>query len=71
MFPAPHANPALWFFFATQFVMPPAQNSVVIQQVSGTPAGATRTARALFVLYMASALPISIMFTHFLGLCGL
>ncbi len=70
-FPAPRAAPVLWFFFATQFVMPPAQNSVVIMQVAGSAAGATRTARALFILYMASALPISVQFSRFLGVCGL
>ena len=48
-----------------------AQNTVVIQQVAGTPAGATRTARALFILYMFSALPISVIFTRALTVCGL
>ncbi|GMH91758.1 hypothetical protein TrVE_jg2860 [Triparma verrucosa] len=71
IFPAPLVNPALWFFFATQFMTPPAQNTVIVAQLAGSPAGATRIARALFILYVISAVPVSIVFSRMIPFCGL
>jgi predicted permease len=54
------------FVLFLQSCMPSAQNSVLMVQLSGRQADATRLARMLLYIYSLSCIPISILLTLFL-----
>ncbi|KAG5189998.1 auxin efflux carrier [Tribonema minus] len=64
-------DPALLFVLMMEAAMPPAQNSVIILQVSGLRNAAGRIARSLCIFYLVGVLPISALLTVFLQACGL
>ena len=53
-----------------QSCMPSAQNSVLALQVRGAPERATLMARMLLVVYVAAAVPLSLLITCFLQATG-
>ena len=64
------ADPLLHFMLLMQSCMPSAQNSVLALQVRGAPERATLMARMLLVVYVAAAVPLSLLITCFLQATG-
>ena len=64
------ADPLLHFMLLMQSCMPSAQNSVLALQVRGAPERATLMARMLLVVYVAAAIPLSLLITCFLQATG-
>lgn len=67
----PNKNPMLWFIMMIQGCMPPAQNLVLMLQVSGKRAKAEEMAKFLFSTYATSMIPVVIILTLALEKFGL